>query len=132
MIICLTLLIRSFLDNLSFLSDHADDQYPYTEANSTGHWMRQLCGLSPIFMSVATRRYGAVRGNGCFTRRDEDGRAVALGEPPPRSFALTVIHKIPTQMASIVTPLGQTLSGSLMDLREMRTPFILFTNVLKL
>ena len=130
---CLTLLICSFLDNLFFLSDHADNQYPWTETKSTSHWMRQLCGLSPIFMSAATRRHGGIRGNGYFIRRDEDGKAVALGEPP-RSFALTVIHYIPTQMASIITPLGkifQLLSGSLMEFREMRTPFILFTNVPK-
>ncbi|KAJ3515356.1 hypothetical protein NLJ89_g1806 [Agrocybe chaxingu] len=62
-----------FFDNLFFLSDHS-----YTEVNSTGYWMRQLCGVSPIFMSVATRRHGGVRGNGCFVRRDKDGKEISL------------------------------------------------------
>jgi len=91
MSICLTFLFCSFFDNLSFLSDHADNQYPYTETNSTGYWLRQLCGLSPIFMSVATRKHGGIRGDGCFTRRSEDGRALTLGELP-LSFVLLVIQ----------------------------------------
>ncbi|CAA7262132.1 unnamed protein product [Cyclocybe aegerita] len=67
-----------FFEDFSFLSQHAPDQYPYTEVNSTGHWMRQLFGVSPLFLTVATRVYGEIRGNDCFVRRDAQSRPVAL------------------------------------------------------
>ncbi|CAA7262164.1 unnamed protein product [Cyclocybe aegerita] len=62
-----------FFDNLFFLSEH-----PYNEISSTGYWMRQLWGVSPIFMAVATRRHGGIRGSGCFVRRDKDGKRSSL------------------------------------------------------
>ncbi|KAJ3513698.1 hypothetical protein NLJ89_g2806 [Agrocybe chaxingu] len=67
-----------FFEDFGFLSQHAPDQYPYTEVNSTGHWMRQLFGVSPLFLTAATRTYGEIRGNGCFVRRDAHSREVAL------------------------------------------------------
>ncbi|KAF8148426.1 hypothetical protein B0H34DRAFT_736999 [Crassisporium funariophilum] len=68
-----------FVQDLNFpaVIDYLGSQ---SETNTTAHWLRQRFNVTPLFFTcLISHKYFAKTGNACFTRRDKDGKCIALG-----------------------------------------------------
>jgi hypothetical protein len=71
---------HSFVDEFNFVDPFHLNPEPNIELNTTGYWMRQRFGVSPLFFSLILSENYAVKPGNASLLRMENGKCVAVGE----------------------------------------------------
>jgi hypothetical protein len=72
--------MHSFVDELNFIDPFHLHREPDLELNTTGYWMRQRFGVSPLFFSLIVSPNYVVKAGNASLMRMENGKCVAVGE----------------------------------------------------
>jgi len=76
---------HSFVEELNFVDPFHLQNEPNLELNTTGYWMRQRFGVTPLFFSLILSQNYVVKPGNALLMRMENGKCVAVGEYCARS-----------------------------------------------